>query len=243
MVSPIIAAILVLLAFILIDAFSPLLADISIFFYFLFAFINISGSQPLATFYLFGSLFVILFRVIGLGLTTEDSKEPVINLKFLKNFPFLGVGLGIAIFAAMRLLQGTAPGAIIGVPSLAISSQVFSITTIMLLGVVETRMFFTLLKIADRNKGFILALPVVGAMLAVAVPILGILLVALLFGIFHLTAYQSVSSIVFAVLVMGIWIGTFLLTKSDRPANISHMLWNGSVQLNRVLGIAIGGSS
>tara|TARA_Y100000034_G_scaffold2862_1_gene3529 strand:- start:1182 stop:1910 length:729 start_codon:yes stop_codon:yes gene_type:complete len=239
--SPIVALIGVLALFVILDTIKPLLADIFIFLYFLFAFINIEGSTTLATFYLFSILFVISVRIAKSTFTI--SSEPIkqfggISLK--SKIPIFGILLGIGIFLLMRILQTSAPGAIIGVPQLAITSQAFNVTTVMLLGIVETRFFFTMFNLLTEFKDIFFKIPVLGQLFSIISFTIPIAFTSILFAIFHITAYSlSISTMVFAALVMVVWIISFILTKSDLPANISHALWNGIVSLGRALGIAI----
>jgi len=241
MISPILALIGVLAIFVLLDVINPLLSDIFIFFYFGWAFINIEGSTTLATFYLIAIIFVMLIRVskLNFALKSKTIRE-FGGVKLAGKIPFLGIGLGIAIFMIMRLLQGASETAIIGTPSLAITSPAFNVTTIMLLGIVETRLFFTLYNLLKENQGALYKIPLLGSVMAILSPVLPIVLVSVLFSVFHITAYAlSLSALLFAGMVMVLWVISFIITKSDLPANISHALWNGIVSLSKTLGIAI----
>jgi len=243
MITPTVALIGVLLLFVLLDSIKPLFANLFILIYFLFAYINLEGSSSLAIFYAVGILLVIVFDVARskFSVTSEPiNKLGGLSLKGKLGSSIIGVGLGVMIFLGMRLLQGNTAGAIIGTPSLAISSPAFNVTTIMLLGIVETRMFFLIFNIMKDNKELFLKMPLIGRFLSPFVLVLPIIAVSALFGLFHLSAYASnVSSVTFAVFVMAIWVISYYLTKSDLPANISHALWNGVVSLSRALGIAI----
>lgn len=242
--SPIIFFVLALIIFIILDVINPLLSDISIFLYFAWAYTNIEGSTTIATFYLIAVLFVIVVRLAQRSFSLKDhSEKPIMKLLGINltgKLPILGVGLGIGIFLIMRMLQGVSTASIIGTPTLALSSDIMSVVTISLLGIVETRLFFTIFNLFKENVGVFTLIPFVGMFLGIFAPVVPVIFVSVLFGIFHLTAYSlSLSAILFAVMVMVIWIISFIITKSDLPANISHYLWNGIVVLNRILGIAI----
>ena len=242
--SPILFFILALIIFIILDTINPLLSDITIFGYFLFAYTNIEGSTTIATFYLIAILFVIMVRLAKRTFSLQEHSEApirkILGINLTGKLPILGVGLGIGIFLIMRLLQGVSTASIIGTPSLAISGDVFNVITISVLGIVETRLFFTIFNLVKENVDIFTMIPILGVVLGVLAPVVPVVFVAILFGIFHLTAYGlSLSAILFAVMVMTIWILSFIITKSDLPANISHYLWNGIVVLNRLLGIAI----
>jgi len=241
MVNPILALIVVLLVFIILNTIKPLLADIFIFVWFLFSIPNIEGSLLTATFYGLASIFIIVIRLSKPTFILESETINKIGKTSLAGkIPFIGVGLGIAIFFIMRLLQGVSATAIIGVPSLGISGQTAAVTTVMLLGIVETRFFFIIYNIFKENKGIFLKVPILSQFLGMILVVLPIIMTATLFAVFHLSAYSlNISTLVFAGLVMVIWIISFVITKSDLPASVSHALWNGVVSLARVLGIAI----
>src|SRR3990167_2789986 len=246
MVSPTLAIIIVLVLYVILYAIGrnkniPYLADIFIFIYFLFAFINIEGSATLATFYLFAIIFVIAFEVAQSKFTVNSQQiKEIGGFKLKSKLPLIGIGLGFGILLIMRVLQTSVEGSIIGVPSLAITSPAFGVSTITLLGIVENRLFFTIYELLKANTQLLLAIPFIGGLLGIFNLILPVVLTAILFAIFHLTAYSlSVSTMIFAALVMVIWLLSYILTKSDLPANLAHGMWNGTIALGRVLGVAV----
>ena len=245
MISPIIALILVLVAYMVVDIINPLVAEVGIFVYFLFAYSNIEGSVQLAVFYLFAILFVIAVRVAKGSFSVQSEKiQQIPGVKETEvkgKIPYLEIILAIAIFGVMRLLQGTTSGAIIGTPELAISSAALSVTSIALLGIVETKFLLTLMKLMVENINLVSSIPVIGVFVGIFSLVLPFIAIGLLFATFHLAAFSGVvSSLFFAFLVMIIWIISFEVTGSDRPANLSHGLWNGTVALSRVVSIAGG---
>ena len=243
--SPMFFFVLVLLIFIFLDVINPLLSDIAIFTYFAWVYTNIEGSSNLATFYLIGMLFVIVLRVANRSFSLQGHSEintrKILGLSLAGKLPVVGVGAGIVILIIMRMLQGVSTASIIGVPSLAISSDITNLVSISLLGIVETRLFFSLYNLVKVNIAMFSTLPVVGLLFAVFSPIMPILMISVLFGVFHISAYAlSVSAIIFAVMVMVIWVLSYEILDSDLPANIAHYLWNGLVVLGKSLKI-IGG--
>src|SRR3990167_9197188 len=185
--SPILAIIVVLSSYILVDAVNPLLAEIAIFLYFLFAYVNLEGSSNLATFYLISMVFVIAVSVARSKFSLQTKNTLPSFLVGKLRIPIVSIGLGIGIYLIMRLLQSSTPGSIIGVPSLAINSPAFGVTTIMLLGIVENKLFFTVFNLLKDNARFLFSFPIIGSLLVFVAPIVPFFAVALLFAIFHIT--------------------------------------------------------
>ena len=157
MVSPILALIIVLVVFIVIDTIgrlkkTPFLSDIFIFLYFLWAFANLDDQNNLAIFYLFASLIVLLFRVTKTFVFPNETIQSIGGFTLKGKLPLLGIFLGVAIYGLMRVLQGQTTGSIIGTPSFAIASQSLTVTSIMLLGVVENRMFLSIFELFGGAK-------------------------------------------------------------------------------------------
>ena len=243
MVSPIIIAVSVLAIFIILDTLNSLYSDIFIFIFFLFAYINIEGSTSLSTFYLLSFFFYFIIRIgkVSWQVKNKGFTKELYGIKTKGNIPLLGIGLGIIIFIAMRLLQSTTAGSIVGVPSLAITSPAFTISTVMLLGVIENRLFFTLFELF--KEGHILkavsGIPILREVTLFLRPIMPVFMASGLFMLFHITAFSlATSSLIFSFIVFMIWIASYILSKDDLAPNLAHMLWNLSVSLNRVMGIA-----
>lgn len=242
MVFEYIALIATLLIYIVLDNISPLLADISIFMYFLFIYANIPDQSALANFYLFGIIFVIIIRVATQFYPKTRSIRELAGFTFKSKLQQFGIsiGLGIILFVVMRLLQSNVSGAIIGTPAFAITSPAFSVSSIVLLGIIENRVFFTLFNVARENVAKFGLIPYIGGLLRTISVAMPFIFASLLFGVFHSTAYSaSVSNILFASFVMLLWLVSYLTTDSDQPANIAHGLWNGVVTIGRTLSIAI----
>lgn len=249
MVSPIFVLIAVLAVFVVVDTIGnrlnlPFLSDVLIFIYFMFAYANIESQTTLATFYLIGALFVLVVKLTERAFAvSSESISKIGGLSLKRGMPIFMVFAGIGIFLIMKLLQGAAPTSIVGVPSLAIASPLFSVISIMLLGIVETRLFFTIFNLIGKTGVITEAftrIPIVGIVFAILAPIMSIIVVAILFAVFHVTAYSlALSSLLFAGVVMVIWLISFIIFKSDMPASLSHALWNFSVSASRTLGIAL----
>jgi len=240
-ITPEIALIVVLITIIFLYTIKEFLGDLAILSYFLWAFSNIEGSFKTATFYALMLIFVMLVRGVKgyfgqTGLAISKSRWVGYRSKTL----LLGVITGVGIWLGMRFVQGTVSASIIGVPSLAISSTSLSVTTVMLLGIVENRAFFTVLDLLKENVSLFYSIPVFGNVCQIFSIILPQIVIGLAFGFYHIAVYSlSLSSIVWASSVMIIWVLTRMLLKSDLAPNIAHALWNGTIALSRALGIAI----
>ena len=240
--NPLILVAIVFIIFILLDSLSPVFSSVFIFLYFLFAYVNVQGTSNLATFYLFGALFVIVVQLTKAKFAPKNSSNvQAWSFKGYK-FPFISFFVGVLIFGIMFLLQSKVPNAIIGVPSLSVSSMFFAKETfyaslIAVLGIIENRIFFSVYELLKFVKftGFI---PIMGAALA---PILPIFLTGLFFAFFHISAYgAAVGSMVFAAATFTIWIVSYIWLNDDLAANIAHYVWNAVVILSGALAI-VGG--
>jgi len=245
MVDPLLIVIVGFVLFVLIDSVpkvGPLLSTLGIFFYYLWAYANLSASQSLATFYLFLAIFVLLVQVTRF-VTLQNSEEQKVAGFTLKGVAvnLFGVVVGVGIFFVMRFLQSGTPAAIVGVPSLAIASATFLPLTTGYLGILENRTFFAMLEILRSDFGMKLwsGIPFLGT----AILLLGlagsVAFVAGAFTIYHLAAFNlAASSLLFAFVVFTLWLVFYIFLKDDSPANTSHFLWNSSIGLSRGLTIS-----
>jgi hypothetical protein len=118
-------------------------------------------------------------------------------------------------------------------------------------------MFITLLAllvlIKDPIMDFLEAVlcnPLTGIVTALLVPIiiplafaLPIILASLGFGLFHMMAYNMMwNYIIWAAVVMALWIGSYYLTGKDTTAmDTAHGGWNGWLTAKQSLSLAIFG--
>lgn len=230
MVNPLIMVIVFFVVFLLLDSKSQVLSNIFLFGYFLWGYVNIEGSTSLATFYLFAILFVIIVNLTKQNFSIKDSSNTQgWSFKSFK-IPLISFIVGILIFAFMTLLQSKSPGAIIGVPTLALASGTFYASQIGMLGIIENRLFFSVYELFSLY-------PVTLGFLTPLVPVLSS---ASIFAVFHLSAYGlALSSLLFALIVFSIWIISYIILRDDLASNLAHFLWNVSVVLGSSL--AIGG--
>lgn len=241
MVNPLIVAISVLIVFLLIDSIpkvGSLLTNILLLLSFLWAAANKVIPQEQAIFYTILAFIPLLlpplFLKLGVDLGFGQSSIKFFGREF-KGFGYtlLTVGAGLFIYILMEFLQATKPSAaIIGVPALAVFSKVFTnnfaVVGSGLLGIIENRGFFTLIgAVILLINGLGLVFPVLN-FLQVLLPIISTLIVAAMFSVFHVAAYNLVlSSILFAFFVFVTWIASYMLFRQDdTPANIAHFMWN-----------------
>ena len=235
MISPLIVAIAVLVLFVLLDTKNPLYSDIFIFLYFLFALPNIEGSKEISIFYLLMLLFYLAFRLSkhAFAVKNEGINNSFAGFSLKGRIPWMGILLGAGLFIVMYVLQATQTASIFGVPTLAIREPLFGVSSIMLLGVVENRMFFTTFEFLVVSG--ILSLGGVLSAFGVAAPLL---FTAGLFSVFHLFAYSlAAGSLLFAGIVFMGFLGVYLINGDDLGPNIAHMLWNGVFEVRRSLSI------
>lgn len=245
MVNPILSIIIVLVLYLTLDTIGkrrniPYLPYIAILMWFLFSFVNLETNIATAMFYSISTLLIIGIEASkSLGSLKAEQVQEIGKFRFIGKIPYLSIALGFGIFFVMRSLQVSSAGAIIGVPSLALTSADATIITAMLIGIVETRLFLTLWVLLKDNIQYVLALPFVGQVGRFILPVFPLIILSLFFSIFHRTAFSSsVSTMFYAFVVMAIWILTFQLTKDDTAPNFSHALWNGLVMSSRLSLIA-----
>lgn len=265
MASSTIPIIIMIASFVIYLVFNSINERLGAFFlivFFLFAVPNIDAIQGL--FYGLTLVAVMIFAPFS-RLKTNRESVTIGKKRITGVLPQLGfVILGIGIWLIMRSLQVQSPAAaIIGVPQLAIVGNLpetlkmlFAPTIIGLLGIIENLFFFTLYLILTTEAfgrffsaiGAVSAkIPAVGRMIGVFFTSIGSGLLnkifagittAVLFSLFHLSVYGLVlGALVFAVLVMSLWIISFEVFRDTTPADTSHWMWNGLIQLGRSFSI------
>lgn len=232
----------------ILDSISRIFLMIYLFFAFWFAYANHILSDTMAIFYLMGLLFYGLFVLTGVLQIQTNATQISIGKKAFTGVQaqIFVVIIGVAIYGIMYFLQSTRTYNIIGVPTMAITATsdlalVAGPMFMGLLGFIENRSFLVLFKFFSilllYLKNFF-----VGAfqLLSFLIPVLPVLLTALAFGLMHIYAYQfAAGSIFFAAIVFTIWLITYLIFKDITPADVSHYLWNGIINLKEMGGLLI----
>lgn len=239
---PIIIAVGSFLLYLALDSKNVLFGSAFLFIIFWFASANLDARQGF--FYIIGIIFFAIFgRNTNIGLNEGSARvgEKSFGSTFLASVVMVGVG--IAIYGIMRVVSGASPvgASIIGVPTLSILdsqlTSLFSITIIALLGVIENRAFFTLYHVIVKSPlGSLFGLiPFVGGLFSkIADNILAIIITSVTFAFFHISVYGlNAGALVFASIIMGTWIISWLLTNRTYPADTSHALWNGIIEIGR----------
>ena len=199
---------------------APELADIIIFFTFWFAYANLDKSW-VATFYMFGLIFYMIMRFGSLQIKTSNQNS-FDSGKATGNKKFTGMGFVVfswiisgAVFMLMVGMQTSQNFSILGHPSLSIASDLgktFAPLLSGVLGFVENKTFFTLFEVIRQYFGS---------------DILALLIVVVAFPIFHVTAYGLMfSAMIFAGIVMLIWLILYMVGLGEDPGNNSHFGWN-----------------
>ena len=179
-------------------------------------------------------------------------------------YHMLGIALGLGMIVAMYALS-VQKGQFLGVAQLSVAGSgvsswitaQFAPAVSMALGFIENRMFITLLALLVLVKDPLMALfkailgnPLTGFVTALLIPLLiplafalPVVLASVAFGLFHMMAYNMMwNYIIWAALVMGMWIGSYYLTGKDTTAmDTSHGGWNGYVTAKQSVSLAIFG--
>jgi len=131
----------------------------------------------------------------------------------------LGILLGLGLYSLIRIASASAEASILGAPTLSIlPPDIFMTASIGMLGVIENRFFLTLFNILQGIVGMVF----------------GALLVMVLFAMFHLFAYSlSISALIWAGIIMGLWIASYVVSQDDIVSNVSHSLHNVTVTISR----------
>lgn len=234
--NPIIPVIIVLAILIFLNNIPKvgyLLSNVFLGVLFLFAIPNID--EKLGSYYSIMLLFIFIFSFIKLTSAPKDTSEAEVSgFKFKDiTFSLAALVIGVLIYFAMRSLQGSTEQSILGVPELLAVAGVTGYlmpSLIGALGFIENRFFFGLFAIIFT---FLIPNPIIAGIIA-----------SVLFGLFHVAAFGlAVGSIIFAILIMFIWILFFLTPFGEEPTSTSHYLWNSDIATGKVLSIAKEGLS
>lgn len=241
LITPLTISVILLVVYLLIR-FTPkvgiLLSDLYLFFLFWFAYPNID--KPLATFYLFGLIFILLIDLTNQVFEVEFFRSFSIgDVKFQNiGFIFLSLGIGAILFFMINLMGTRTGNIVIGVPQLAtITTGTIASLFIPglkgLLGIIENRSFFTLLNILIK---FGATIPLIGVVVGLAMPIFPIIISAGLFAIYHLVAFSlAFAALIWAFLAFVLYIISFILTKNTLAADFAHWLNNVVVSVSKGL--------
>jgi len=253
-----------LIILIIIESIHPILPDVAICIYFMFAYINVEAHDWLATFYLIMALFTLMFIIARSRYAIQDKPSIMIKGKRLEGAKLLFTKLlvGFMMFGFMVLIASgkKEPGSIIGVPLFAMSGPGWSVLTAALLGRTENRFIFGLFEIIKGTQLFvklqeiattiISMIPVLGpvlrAMLTVIfkftvifVFLIPVGLLCYLFAFFHYAAFNAQSVLLWwAFLVMMMWIISYIIFKDSLSADTCHYSWNGRIAVSELMSIA-----
>jgi len=210
---------------------SYFVTNIILFIYFMFGLANFEN-KDLVSYYVVMGLFTIALNTPAFSIIEENK-----ILKFT-GMAIIGVSIitGFMLTVLLFFLQTRTQASIIGVPSLSvINTQAFGATTFGALGFIENGFFLTIAGIFGK---FILpAIPFGIFKVPEFSKLVSVVIGAVLFGLFHLTAYGGqIGSMLWAISIFLIW-GMIYLFSSELPGSTSHYWWNALLTLGKTLSI------
>lgn len=219
------------LAYVILRQINHIIADVFLFILFIFAFVV--GSKEFSVFYLLLFLIAIVIDLaipefeIGTGAKTG----------FMPIMIALLVGLGLYI--VITIISVRVGGNIVGAPEIAISStsqiaQNFRPTFVGMLGIIENRIAFAFFEVLNL---FGVLIPLIGVAFNLIPYIVPTIIVGLIMGIFHITAYSvAISLLIWASIAFMLFIASYIMMGRDSlSADTSHFLNNGIIDVNRGL--------
>lgn len=249
---PILVAIAVFIILIVSDIISPLLSATLLFMFYMWAFIAFDLTMTQKVFYPLGILFFLALRAnMGNMLETNQNSHDFNGWKFSGfKYHLMTIGVGLVLLFLMFTISSQ-KGQFLGVATLSISTSGFSMMMTKIfapaisiaLAFIENRMFiaFLLALLLAKNpiKQFVSSIPVVNILTPFA-SALPVVLTCFTFGIFHVIAYYvQWSLIIWASLIMGLWIASYYFTGKDTTAmDTAHGGWNGLLTVRQLSSVA-----
>ena len=227
--------ILSFLAYVILRSINHIIADVYLFILFIFAFVV--GSKEFSVFYL---LLFIISIVIDLAVSKFEIGTGA-KTGFIQTVIALAVGLGL--YLIITLISVRVGGNIIGAPEIAISStsqiaQNMRPTFVGMLGIIENRIAFAFFEVLNL---FGIMIPIIGVAFNLIPYIIPVITIGLVMGTFHVTAYSvAFSLLIWASIAFMLFIASYVIMNRDSlPADFSHFLNNGILDLNRGLAIVV----
>lgn len=217
-----------------IPGYGYLVSSVFLLVFFSFQAANLNAQQ--GTFYSAMALSVLIFSVIRIGAGDVQSVRLFGDRFSGPAYSLVVLLIGGMLAALLASLEAGASGRILGVPgTLAAGSSAtafLSAAYVGALGYIENRFFFGLADIAERY-----IVPFVPFLQAFPAFIIAAAAISLLFGAFHIVAYQlSISLIIFAAFVMFLWLMVSRMV-GEEPTSFSHFLHNARIALTRSLAV------
>jgi len=223
------------LAYVILRSVSHIIADVFLFILFIFAFVV--SNREFSVFYL---LLFLIAIVIDLGVSKFEIGKGV-QTGFMDVVISLLIGLGL--YLVIIFMSARAGGNIVGAPEIAISStsqiaQNMRPTFIGILGIIENRIAFAFFEVISI---FGLLIPVVGIAFQLVPYIVPTIIVGLIMGILHVTAYSvAISLLIWASIAFMLFIVSYIARGRDSlPSDTAHFLNNGIIDVNRGLAIVV----
>lgn len=253
-----------LLALFYSERYYPILKNIFLFLLFYFSLIAFTLSEKVGYFYLFGLMFYMILEIILGKLFEQQSDSADLNGKEESGgkvegyaFEIFGVFVMAGLFIIATIMSAS-KGQMMGVATLAVESVsswqsnltlMFSPFLSGALGIIENYVFFGIFIAFLSAKDFFAApitalamvpgLQYLGSVAKLIAMIAPFLLVPLLFGVFHVTAYLfDWDKMLWASLMMGLMIASYYITNKDMTAaNLFHFSWNFTITAGQTLSI------
>ena len=222
------------LAYVILRSINHIIADVYLFVLFIFAFIV--GSREFSVFYL---LLFLIAIVIDLAVTKFEIG--VAKTRFMPIVIALVVGLGL--YLTITLISVRVGGNIIGAPEIAIAStstiaQNMRPTFVGMLGIIENRIAFVLFEVLNL---FGILIPLVGVAFQLIPYVASTIIVGLVMGILHVTAYSvAISLLIWASIAFMLFITSYIIMGRDSlSSDFAHFTNNSLIDLNRGLSLVV----
>ena len=151
--------------------------------------------------------------------------------------------IGLGLYVVITLISIRVGGNIVGAPEIAIAStstiaQNMRPTFVGMLGIMENRIAFAFFEVLNI---FGVLIPLVGVAFQLIPYIVPTLMVGIIMGIFHVTAYSvAISLLMWASMAFMLFIASYIMMGRDSlSADTSHLLNNGIIDINRGLAIVV----
>ena len=223
------------LAYVIFRSINHIVADVFLFILFIFAFV-VSNREF--------SLFYLLLFVIAIVIDLSIPKFEIgtgIKSGFMPIVIALIAGLGL--YLVITLISVRVGGNIVGAPEIAIAStstiaQNMRPTFVGMLGIIENRIAFAFFEVLNL---FGVLIPIIGVAFNLMPYLVPIIVVGLIMGIFHVTAYSvAISLLLWASIAFMLFIASYIMMGRDSLASdTTHFLNNGNIDVMRGLSIVI----
>lgn len=223
------------LAYVILRSVSHIVADVFLFILFIFAFVL--SNRDFGVFYL---LLFLVAIVIDLAIPKFEIGTQA-KAGFMPIVIALLVGLGL--YMIITLISVRVGGNIVGAPEIAITStstiaQNFRPTFVGMLGIIENRIAFAFFEVLSL---FGVLIPIIGLAFEFIPYVVPAVVVGIIMGLFHVTAYSVVVSLlIWASVAFMLFIASYVIMGRDSlSADTAHLLNNGIIDINRGLAIVV----